>query len=78
MRTGKSSRLVRKISSPLGFEPGIVQPVANRYTDYSFPERWLSIAGLEFSWTAPEPRALVFLSCLAYKEEYISSWSAYA
>ena len=72
MRTGKSSRLVRKISPPLGFEPGIVQPVANRYTHYSIPERSLLPAGLEFSWTAPEPRALVFLSSLAYKEEYFS------
>ena len=70
--------LLRKISPPLGFEPGIVQSVANRYTDYSIPERSLSTAGVEFSWTAPEPRALVFLSVLAYKEEYFSSWSAKA
>ena len=31
------SGLVRKISSPLGFDPQTVQPVASLYTDYAFP-----------------------------------------
>jgi hypothetical protein len=28
---------VRKISSPPGFDPRTVQPVASRYTDYAIP-----------------------------------------
>jgi hypothetical protein len=28
---------VRKISPPPGFDPGTVQPVASRYTDWSYP-----------------------------------------
>jgi len=33
---GRSERM-RKISSPQGFNPRTVQPVASRYTDYAFP-----------------------------------------
>jgi hypothetical protein len=33
---GRSGRL-RKISSPPGFDPRTVQPVASRYTDYDIP-----------------------------------------
>jgi hypothetical protein len=31
------SGLVLKISSPPGFDPRTVQPVASRYTDYAIP-----------------------------------------
>jgi hypothetical protein len=33
---GQSGR-VRKISTPLGFDPQTIQPVASHYTDYSIP-----------------------------------------
>jgi hypothetical protein len=33
---GRSGR-VRKIASPLTFDPRTVQPVASRYTDYAIP-----------------------------------------
>ena len=33
---GRSGR-VRKISPPSGFDPGTVQPVASRYTDWAIP-----------------------------------------
>ena len=35
------SKRVRKISSPPGFDPRTVQPVANRYTDYAIPDHSL-------------------------------------
>jgi hypothetical protein len=31
------SRQVRKISSPLGFDPQTIQPVVSRYTDWAIP-----------------------------------------
>ena len=34
---GRSGR-VRKISSPLGFDPRTVRPVASRYTDWAIPD----------------------------------------
>ena len=36
---GRSGR-VRKISSPPGFDPRTVQPVASRYTDYAARPTW--------------------------------------
>jgi hypothetical protein len=35
---GRSGR-VRKISSPPGFDPRTIQPVASRYTDWAIPAR---------------------------------------
>jgi len=34
---------VRKISSPLGFDPRTVQPVASRYIDCAIPTRGVSV-----------------------------------
>jgi hypothetical protein len=31
--------VVKKISPPPGFEPGIIQPVSSRYTDCAVPAR---------------------------------------
>ena len=37
---GRSGQ-VQKISSPTGFDPRTVQPVASRYTDYATRKMWV-------------------------------------
>ena len=41
---------VRKISSPPGFDPGTVQPLASRYTDCNVPSRTGTVHNYLQSW----------------------------
>jgi hypothetical protein len=42
---GRSKR-ARKISTPPGFDPGTVKPVASQYTDYVMPAHLFHISGI--------------------------------